>query len=234
MTTTSGRPGVDRRAPALRTLGVAVAVAACTLAFVAVDQAYVRFVDARFPAVGTSTSLATLYGVVSRLHLIIPLTLVALWRPRTLGFQLGQTRRHLRLLTLLLLANVGTVAAYLLLSGGTTPYSGHQWLFTEVVTVPVVEEVMWRGLVFAVLLSALRPAQPQRAATTTAVWLSGLAFGLAHGANVLVGLPMAFVAIQVLNATVWGVVYGYARARTDSIYPPIVLHAAMNLTVVLL
>lgn len=32
----------------------------------------------------------------------------------------------------------------------------------------------------------------------------------------------------------WVGVYGYARARTHSIYPPIVLHAAMNLVVVLL
>jgi membrane protease YdiL (CAAX protease family) len=40
--------------------------------------------------------------------------------------------------------------------------------------------------------------------------------------------------VQVLNAGVWGIVYGYARALTDSIYPPMLLHAAMNLVVVLL
>jgi membrane protease YdiL (CAAX protease family) len=40
--------------------------------------------------------------------------------------------------------------------------------------------------------------------------------------------------VQVLNAAIWGVVYGYARALTASLYPPIIMHAAMNLVVVLL
>lgn len=225
---------VEQPASASRTVGVIVALAAFSAAFVVLDQAYNRFVDDRLPTVGTSTSLATVYGLVSRLHLIIPLLLLALWRPRLLGFQLGQTRRHWRLLLLFLVANCGIVAGYLVLSGNTTPYSGNQWLFTEVVTVPLVEETMWRGVVFAVLLGTLRRVQPEGTATTYAIWCSALAFGLLHGANALVGVPMVFVAVQVLNATVWGVVYGYARALTGSIYPPIALHAAMNLVVVLL
>jgi len=39
--------------------------------------------------------------------------------------------------------------------------------------------------------------------------------------TVVAGVPLPFVAIQTLNATIWGVVYGYARARTESVYPPI-------------
>jgi membrane protease YdiL (CAAX protease family) len=38
---------------------------------------------------------------------------------------------------------------------------------------------------------------------------------------------------QVVNAVIWGVVYTYARSRTESIYPPMLLHAAMNLMVIL-
>jgi membrane protease YdiL (CAAX protease family) len=93
---------------------------------------------------------------------------------------------------------------------------------------------MWRGVVFAILVTAFRRIRPERAAITWAVWSSGLAFGLLHGANALVAVPWMFVAVQVVNAAVWGVVYGYARALTDSIYPPLALHAAMNLVVVLL
>jgi membrane protease YdiL (CAAX protease family) len=51
--------------------------------------------------------------------------------------------------------------------------------------------------------------------------------------NVVAGVPLEFVAIQSLSAAIWGVMYGYARAKTESIYPPIFLHAAMNLVVVL-
>ena len=37
---------------------------------------------------------------------------------------------------------------------------------------------------------------------------------------------------KLLSAVVWGVMYGYARARTGSVYPPLLLHGAMNLLVV--
>lgn len=38
---------------------------------------------------------------------------------------------------------------------------------------------------------------------------------------------------RALPGAIWGVLYGYARARTDSIYPPVALYAAMNLVVAL-
>lgn len=228
---TQGVPPAARGARSVAaTLG---GLAAFSVLFVVVDQLYVGFVDTRFPPVGSSAALATLYGVVSRLHLIVPLTVVVVWRHRELGFHVGRIREHAWLLIVLLLANCGIVGGYLL-AAGATPYSGTEWLVTEVVTVPLVEETMWRGLVFATVLGALRRAEPEARAVTLAVWASGIAFGLAHAANALVGLPVDFVAVQVLNATVWGVVYGYTRAVTDSIYPPIALHAGMNLVVVLL
>lgn len=40
-------------------------------------------------------------------------------------------------------------------------------------------------------------------------------------------MPVA-VLVQALNACVWGVMYGYVRAKTESIYPSIFLHAVMN------
>jgi membrane protease YdiL (CAAX protease family) len=201
---------------------------------VVLDQAYVNAVSDHLTTGNGSMSAATWYGLASRLHLILPLLLLALWQPRLLGFQVGQIRRRWRLLLLLLIANVGIVGGYLVLTGSTTPYSGNEWLLTEVVIVPLVEETMWRGAVFGILVWAFRRIRAGTWATTCAVWSSGLAFGLLHGANALVGVPWAFVAVQVLNAAVWGVVYGYARAVSDSVYPPIALHAGMNLVVVLL
>lgn len=43
----------------------------------------------------------------------------------------------------MLVVNCGVVGGYLTLTAGPTPFSGDQWLLTEVVTVPVVEETMW-------------------------------------------------------------------------------------------
>ncbi len=224
----------DGRARASRRLGIVVGLAAFSAAFVVLDQAYVHIVSDHVTAEDGSMAGATWYGLASRLHLILPLLVLALWLPRPLGFRVGRIRRNWRILLLFLVSNVGIVGGYLILSGNTTPYSGNEWLLTEVVIVPLLEETMWRGAVFAILLGGFRRIRAGNGATICAVWSSGLAFGLVHCANALVGIPGEFVAVQVLNAAVWGIVYGYARALTGSIYPPIVLHAAMNLVVVLL
>ena len=202
-------------------------------AFVLLDNAYFKFADARFPHVGSSTGLANLWGIVSRAHLLLLIVPLAFWQPRLFGFQAGKIRKHWRMLTIMLLANCGVIAAYLFLTGSSTPYSGNQWLLTEVLTVPLVEEIFWRGLVFTGLLLLFRKIYGEKTSVVLAVWLSGIAFGLLHANNLAAGVPLQFVAIQVLNATVWGVVYGYARAKTESIYPAILLHSAMNLVVIL-
>jgi uncharacterized protein len=73
---------------------------------------------------------------------------------------------------------------------------------------PTVEELTYRGMG----VSLLRPY-----GTVLAIVATGLLFGLAHG--LLIGLPiLAF----------FGVVVGWLRVRTDSIYPPIALHATFN------
>jgi membrane protease YdiL (CAAX protease family) len=73
---------------------------------------------------------------------------------------------------------------------------------------PVVEELTYRGLGFSLFL-------PYGAAV--AVLSTGVLFGLTHG--LLIGLPvLAF----------FGIVVGWLRARTDSVYPGILLHATFN------
>jgi membrane protease YdiL (CAAX protease family) len=217
----------------LSTILIVAGLLAFVAIFVLVDDAYFKFADARFPNVGTSAWLASLWGVVSRAYLLVLIIPLVIWRPRFFGFQIGKIRQHARMLLIMLLANCGVIAAYLWLTASSTPYSGNQWLVTEVVTVPLVEEICWRGLVFTVLFQLLRKLYPENTSSFWAVWLSGMAFGLLHANNLIAGVPLQFVAIQVLNASVWGIVYGYARAKTDSIYPPVLLHAAMNLVVIL-
>jgi membrane protease YdiL (CAAX protease family) len=219
--------------PSLWITFVMAGLAVFVTLFVIADGAYYRFADSWFPRVGTSAWLASLWGLVSRAHLLVLIIPLVVWKPRLFGFQVGKIRQHLLMLLLMLLANCGVIAAYLWLTNSTTPYSGNQWLLTEVLTVPLVEEIFWRGLVFTLLLQLLRKKYPDPLSSTWAVWLSGIAFGLLHANNLAAGVPLQFVAIQVLNASIWGVVYGYARARTGSIYPPIFLHAAMNLVVIL-
>jgi membrane protease YdiL (CAAX protease family) len=212
---------------------IMLGLAAFGAPFVVIDQAYYTFASARFPPVGASTWLATLWGLVSRAHLLAVLIPLAIWRPAWLGLRGFDLRRHGCMLLLMLAANVGVIAAYLWLTGSSTPYSANQWFLTEVVSVPLVEETFWRGIVFAVVLALSLRFYSEKTSLTLTVWSTGLVFGALHAANALAGVPLAFAALQALNAAVWGVVYGYARARTGSVYPPILLHAAMNLVVVL-
>jgi len=77
-----------------------------------------------------------------------------------------------------------------------------------VVVAPIVEEVMFRGVGYGLLERFGRPV---------AIFAVGIAFALVHG--LIAGFP--------LIAT-FGTGLAYLRARTGSIYPCIVLHAAFN------
>jgi membrane protease YdiL (CAAX protease family) len=73
---------------------------------------------------------------------------------------------------------------------------------------PVVEELTYRGLGFGVL----RPY-----GEVVAIIAVGLAFGLAHG--LIEGLVIL---------SLFGMGLAFLRSRTNSVYPPILLHAAFN------
>jgi membrane protease YdiL (CAAX protease family) len=73
---------------------------------------------------------------------------------------------------------------------------------------PVVEELTYRGLGFSLL-------RPYGAAS--AIIGVGLAFGLAHG--LIEALPIL---------ALFGIGLAWLRERTESVYPPILLHAAFN------
>jgi membrane protease YdiL (CAAX protease family) len=79
---------------------------------------------------------------------------------------------------------------------------------------PVVEELTYRGLGFGLLAPY---------GVWVAILLTGLLFGAAHG--LVVALPVL---------TIFGIVVAWLRARTESVYPGMVLHGAFNGTALLL
>jgi uncharacterized protein len=73
---------------------------------------------------------------------------------------------------------------------------------------PVVEELMFRGLGYTLLAPYGEWA---------AILGTGVLFGLYHG--LLIALPVL---------TAFGIVIGWVRAKTNSVYPCMVLHATFN------
>lgn len=81
------------------------------------------------------------------------------------------------------------------------------------VVAPIVEELTYRGLGFTLLAPY---------GTWVAILGTGVLFGLAHG--LVLGLPvLAF----------FGIAVGWLRAKTDSVYPGMLLHGAFNGTALL-
>jgi membrane protease YdiL (CAAX protease family) len=76
------------------------------------------------------------------------------------------------------------------------------------VLAPVVEELTYRGAGFTLL---------SRYGTWVAIIVTGVLFGASHG--LLEGLPIL---------ATFGVIIAWLRARTDSVYPGMLLHAVFN------
>jgi membrane protease YdiL (CAAX protease family) len=170
-------------------------------------------------------------GLLFSSYLLLLGVVVAVWRPRAFGVQVGSATREWRTI-LAVSAGFVAVLAVILLQMPTTPYSGSDWIF-EVIAVPVSEELFFRGVVITALVWLLGKAHPRRRATWLAVVIGGVAFGLAHLSNLAIA-SASFVVPQALFAVALGIGAGYLRVVTRSIYPAILLHAAVNLVVVLM
>jgi membrane protease YdiL (CAAX protease family) len=155
---------------------------------------------------------------------------IVLRRPSAFGFRWGDTTDHIGLIA----ATTGAAALATLAivrAVGPIPYSDAS-LLIEAVDVPITEELVFRGVLLTALLGALGRLWSPRQATVLAVVFDGLAFGVAHLANAASWTSM-FVVGQAVFATILGILCAGLMARTRSIYPAILLHAAVNAAVVL-
>ena len=82
-------------------------------------------------------------------------------------------------------------------------------ILSVVVCAPVLEEILFRGLIFE--------SCRERFGSGAAVLVSALLFGLVHG-----------VPVQIINAFVVGLIFGYIYLRTGSLLSVILLHVVNN------
>jgi membrane protease YdiL (CAAX protease family) len=89
-------------------------------------------------------------------------------------------------------------------------------LFSIAIFVPLMEELMFRGFVLDLASEAY--------GKWAAIFISAVLFALIHPLYIL----------TVLNAFWAGLIYGYLRISTNSLWPPILLHSLWNGHIVLL
>jgi membrane protease YdiL (CAAX protease family) len=170
------------------------------------------------------------YDIFSDAVWLFVALMVAAWSPRFFGYQIGDIFKHKKMLVVL-------AAIFLLIPifyrfiAGDTPFSTNTWFF-EGIVVPVAEEGFFRGIIFSMLLKGFSAIYTQRNAERIAIIISALSFAILHLANIG-SYPTPFVIFQVFYSTIFGLLFGYSRMKTKSIYPAIVFHAILNLAATL-
>ena len=86
------------------------------------------------------------------------------------------------------------------------------------------EEIGWRGW----LITALRPL-----GVWPALLFSGMLWGLWHSPLILLGYNFGLtdwrgVALMTVGCMAWGVLFGWSRLRTGSVWPAVLGHGALN------
>ena len=97
----------------------------------------------------------------------------------------------------------------------------------EAVTMQAVnafaEELLFRGVIFALLI---------RLPLGRALLLNGVLFGAMHLIHGVMDGDWAAAGHQALMTTLGGLAFAAVRAETDSLWPPIILHMLLNLSVI--
>lgn len=158
---------------------------------------------------------------LSMVFLGVVLTVVA---PRSCGLALGQMCQRWR--TTGIFAAILIVPSIITMSFLQVPFYGASP--AVFVCVPLYEELLFRGFLFAVVAEAFPRSWSVRGVTvSTAALATGCAFGLWH----LGGLRLpeqGFYWFQVTYTVIAGVLFAMLRERTGSIWPCWLIHAFVD------
>lgn len=208
----------------LRTAGWGFLITVLAIAVALTNQVFFDAVNRWIAATGPLAR-----GAIYSSYLLLLALPVISRNPAGYGLGLADAPRRWRLVLGVTVGMAALTAAVLTLVRAT-PYADANWV-SEVVIVPLTEELFFRAVLLTWLLSALRRLHPPRTAAALAVAINAGAFAVAHSANLL-SLPASFVLPQVAYAAVVGLVAATAMLKTSSVYPAILVHAAVNAVVV--
>jgi membrane protease YdiL (CAAX protease family) len=147
-------PGnLARRSPVASTVVIVVLAVIGALAFAILNSAWADWIQARL---ATSSDLVN--GLAFSAFPLVVGGLIVAASPRRFGIQLGTTLDRWRLVLLLTLATSAFAAAALTLIG-SNPFRGANPII-QVLAVPLSEELVFRGVLFALVLGALSHVHP--------------------------------------------------------------------------
>ncbi|MEI6766254.1 MAG: CPBP family intramembrane glutamic endopeptidase [Bacteroidota bacterium] len=100
---------------------------------------------------------------------------------------------------------------------------------------PILEELVFRGILQTSIdyLQQKNILKIRNFKISLSVFITALAFSLMHFSNLLVGASLYLTTYIVISAFIVGLVLSYYRERTQSLFPPIILHILYNLLVII-
>jgi membrane protease YdiL (CAAX protease family) len=168
-------------------------------------------------AIAAAVQYVIMLGILLLIARGLPLrTVFALRRPASWGRAIG-----LAVLALLVIFGASAALSPILDATEEQGLVPEEWdpsrlpafvafFFVVAFIAPAVEELTYRGLGYALIVPY---------GTWVAILATGVLFGAAHG--LILALPVL---------TIFGIAVGWLRMKTDSIYPPVLLHATFNST----
>ncbi len=116
------------------------------------------------------------------------------------------------------------------IGGSTVGFSEGESIVEMILTVwiwsSLCEEVLTRGLLYGTIQHL---ASKKFLRLSLPVWISGLFFGYMHSRLITFGMSFWFVAFIVFNTTVIGLVAGYYREKSGSLFPAFLAHFLANI-----
>lgn len=170
------------------------------------------------------------YDIFSDTAWLFVAFIVAIWSPRLFGYQTGEIFNHKKILILFAVFFFITPMVYRFIAGNT-PFSTNTWFF-EGIIVPFAEEGFFRGVIFTMMLQGFSKIISLRNSELFAIIISTLSYAILHLANIGT-YPTQFVIFQIFYSIIFGLIFGYSRMKTKSIYPSIIFHAILSLTATL-
>lgn len=152
--------------------------------------------------------------------------LLTFYDPRNYGLLPANTVKYWRICLMWFLIIIIPILTYLK-NVSSTPFHGMSW--QVFIMAPIGEELIFRGAFFTWIqetLTDIFDEENENLILILTIVFSALAFGAWHIPNIMVA--PSYTISQISYTTILGIIFGYLRYKTESIYICIFIHCVIN------